>query len=128
MPDHFLVYLEHINATARLTAEEEAQLATAIRAGDQMALDKLVRASLRFVPPLTAEYAGRGVTEPDLVDAGNLGLIHAAYSYNGRDDRFAAFSRPYIRAAMEKAVVEATAVPPRVGPTATLFLVGDDLV
>ena len=68
-------YLQEIGKVDLITAEEEVELAQRIKAGDQIALEKLTKANLRFVVSVAKQYQNQGLTLPDLINEGNLGLI-----------------------------------------------------
>ena len=71
-------YLQEIGREELITVEEEVELAQRIRKGDQVALEKLTRANLRFVVSVAKQYQNQGLSLPDLINEGNLGLIKAA--------------------------------------------------
>ena len=71
-------YLQEIGKVDLITAEEEVELAQRIKAGDEIALEKLTKANLRFVVSVAKQYQNQGLTLPDLINEGNLGLIKAA--------------------------------------------------
>jgi RNA polymerase primary sigma factor len=71
-------YLQEIGRVPMITAEEEAQLAILIQQGDKKAADRLVKANLRFVVSVAKQYQGQGLSLPDLINEGNIGLIKAA--------------------------------------------------
>src|SRR6185436_5550520 len=75
-------YLQEIGREGMVTAEEEIQLAKKIKEGDQAALDKLTRANLRFVVSVAKQYQNQGLSLPDLINEGNLGLIKAAARFD----------------------------------------------
>ena len=75
-------YLRDISAYPLITREEEVSLAMRIRAGEEEALDKLVRSNLRFVVSVAKEYQNQGVSLSDLINEGNLGLIRAAHKFD----------------------------------------------
>ena len=71
-------YLADIGKEPMINAEEEVRLARCIKQGDENALDKLTRANLRFVVSVAKQYQSQGLSLPDLINEGNLGLIKAA--------------------------------------------------
>lgn len=99
-------YLQEINHESGLSPEMEAELASRIQAGDSRALDRLVRANLKFVISIANQYTGHDVELEDLINEGNIGLIKAAYRFDGRPgSKFATFAVVEIRRAIE-AVIE----------------------
>ena len=75
-------YLQEIGKVELITADEEVDLAQRIRAGDRAALEKLIKANLRFVVSVSKQYQNQGLSLPDLINEGNLGLMKAAKRYD----------------------------------------------
>ena len=75
-------YLQEIGKVELITPEEEVKLAIRIKQGDQQALEKLTKANLRFVVSVAKQYQNQGLTLPDLINEGNLGLIKAAQRFD----------------------------------------------
>ena len=75
-------YLQDIGKEELITTDEEVQLAQRIRLGDQRALEKLCKANLRFVVSVAKQYQNQGLSLPDLINEGNLGLIKAARRFD----------------------------------------------
>lgn len=75
-------YLQEIGKVELIDAEEEVSLSARIKAGDQKALDRLVKANLRFVVSVAKQYQNQGLTLSDLINEGNLGLIKAALRFD----------------------------------------------
>jgi RNA polymerase primary sigma factor len=101
------VYLHEINKTPLLTREQEQDLARRIRKGDKKALDKLVRANLRFVVSIAKQYANQGLPLEDLINDGNLGLIKAAHRFDEkRGYKFISYAVWWIRQAMLQSLAE----------------------
>jgi RNA polymerase primary sigma factor len=100
-------YLSDIGKENMITAEEEVRLARLIREGDQQALDKLTRANLRFVVSVAKQYQNQGLSLPDLINEGNLGLIKAAARFDEtRGFKFISYAVWWIRQSILQAIAE----------------------
>jgi len=100
-------YLQEIGREELITVEEEVELASRIRKGDRSALEKLTRSNLRFVVSVAKQYQNQGLSLPDLINEGNLGLIRAAQKFDEtRGFKFISYAVWWIRQAILQALAE----------------------
>ncbi len=100
-------YLQEIGKVDLITAEEEVSLAQRIKQGDQLALEKLTKANLRFVVSVSKQYQNQGLSLPDLINEGNLGLIKAAQRFDEtRGFKFISYAVWWIRQSILQALAE----------------------
>ena len=101
------LYLQDISKVSLISVEEEVILARKIKVGDRKALEALIRSNLRFVVSVAKQYQNQGLTLPDLINEGNLGLIKAAKRYDEtRGFKFISYAVWWIRQSIFQAVAE----------------------
>jgi RNA polymerase primary sigma factor len=104
-------YLQEIARTNLITADQEVELAKRIKEGDQIALDKMVSANLRFVVSVAKQYQNNGLTLGDLINEGNFGLVKAAMRFDEtRGFKFISYAVWWIRQAIMQALAEQSRV------------------
>ena len=100
-------YLQEIGKEEMISAEEEVELAPRIKNGDQAALDRLTKANLRFVVSVAKQYQNQGLSLPDLINEGNLGLLKAAERFDEtRGFKFISYAVWWIRQSILQAISE----------------------
>lgn len=100
-------YLQEIGHQDLLTADEEVELAQQIKKGDRKALERMTKANLRFVVSVAKQYQNKGLSLPDLINEGNLGLIKAAERYDEtRGFKFISYAVWWIRQSILQAIAE----------------------
>ncbi|MBR2266489.1 MAG: RNA polymerase sigma factor RpoD/SigA [Paludibacteraceae bacterium] len=100
-------YLQEIGRESLVTVEEEVELAARIRQGDRAALEKLTKSNLRFVVSVAKQYQNQGLSLPDLINEGNLGLIKAAEKFDEtRGFKFISYAVWWIRQSILQALAE----------------------
>jgi len=105
--ESFDIYLSEINKIELISAEEEVQLALRIKKGDKKALHRLINANLRFVVSVSKQYQNQGLSLPDLINEGNLGLIKAAQRFDEtRGFKFISYAVWWIRQSILQSIAE----------------------
>ncbi len=100
-------YLQEIGKVELISSEEEVKLATLIKQGDQTALDRLTKANLRFVVSVAKQYQNQGLSLPDLINEGNVGLIKAAQRFDEtRGFKFISYAVWWIRQSILQSLAE----------------------
>lgn len=100
-------YLSEISREPRITVEEEVELGRRAKNGDEVAVERLVRANLRFVVSVAKQYQGQGISLIDLINEGNLGLIQAAHRFDDtRGFKFISYAVWWIRQSILLAITE----------------------
>ena len=100
-------YLQEIGKVDLITADEEVRLAKRIKMGDKLALERLTKANLRFVVSVAKQYQNQGLTLPDLINEGNLGLIKAAQRFDEtKGFKFISYAVWWIRQSIMQALAE----------------------
>lgn len=100
-------YLQEIGREPIITVEEEAELAKRVKQGDQQALDRLTRSNLRFVVSVAKQYQNQGMSLPDLINEGNIGLIKAAHKFDEtRGFKFISYAVWWIRQSILQALAD----------------------
>src|SRR5262245_57293715 len=100
------IYLQDINDTPLLSAEEERQLAARVAGGDPYARDHMVKANLRLVVNIARGYLGKGLCLEDLIEEGNLGLMRAVEGFDGMmETRFSTYASYWIKQSIRRAVM-----------------------
>jgi RNA polymerase primary sigma factor len=100
------IYLQDINSTPLLSADEERELAERVAAGDPYARDHMVKANLRLVVNIARGYLGKGLSLEDLIEEGNLGLMRAVEGFDGlMETRFSTYASYWIKQSIRRAVM-----------------------
>jgi RNA polymerase primary sigma factor len=100
------IYLQDINNTPLLSADEERELAERVAAGDQYAREHMVKANLRLVVNIARGYLGKGLSLEDLIEEGNLGLMRAVEGFDGMmETRFSTYASYWIKQSIRRAVM-----------------------
>ncbi|MBS3770684.1 MAG: RNA polymerase sigma factor RpoD/SigA [Bacteroidales bacterium] len=103
------LYFQEINKLPLITADEEVELSVRIRNGDEEALERLVSANLRFVISVAKQYQNRGLSFPDLINEGNVGLVKAAKKFDEtKGFKFISYAVWWIRQSIIQAIAEQT--------------------
>jgi len=100
------IYLQDINDTPLLSADEERELADRVAEGDRLAREHMVKANLRLVVNMARGYLGKGLSLEDLIEEGNLGLMRAVEGFDGTmDTRFSTYASYWIKQSIRRALM-----------------------
>jgi RNA polymerase primary sigma factor len=100
-------YLQEIGKVPLISSEEEVRLTTLAKQGDKVAIDRLIKANLRFVVSVAKQYQGQGLSLPDLINEGNIGLIKSVERFdNTRGFKFISFAVWWVRQGIIKAIAD----------------------
>ena len=104
-------YLQEIGRTALLTAEEEVSVARGVQAGDEACRQRMIEANLRLVVRIAKRYLNRGLSLADLIEEGNLGLIHAVEKFDPEKGfRFSTYASYWIRQRISRSIEDSSRV------------------
>lgn len=107
--DSMTLFVRDISRTARLTSEEEVELARRVQAGDEAARERMIAANLRLVVKIAKDYSGRGIDLEDLISEGNIGLMKAVERFDpDRGVKFSSYASWWIKSGMRRALASQT--------------------